>query len=146
MLIVVAVAVGFDPLHGSHLAHLKHAKALGDILVVLLNPDADMVRKKGYTFLPFSDRREILQALRCVDQVEEITDGDGTCAQTLARVIPAIFAKGGDRGPTNMPKSELDICERLCIKVVYNVGGGKVQSSSELVRAARERERARAGQ
>ena len=110
--------------------------------MVLLNPDADMVLKKGYTFLAFSHRRAILEALRCVDEVVEITDGDGTCALTLARVHPDIFAKGGDRtGRENMPPGELEVCEKLGIQIVYGVGGGKIQSSSELVRAAREKTR-----
>ena len=143
MPIVVAVAGGFDPLHLGHLLHLRAAKKLGDRLVVLLNPDSDMVRKKGFAFLSFAERREILLELRCVDEVVEIIDGYGPCAETLARVHPHIFAKGGDRAEHNMPEIELAICERLDISIVYGVGGGKIQSSSELVRAAWEQTKAR---
>lgn len=135
----VAAAGGFDPLHGAHLGHLRAARSLGDRLVVLLNPDSDMTRKKGYCFLLYEDRKAILEELRCVDEVVEITDGDGTCAQTLARVKPDIFAKGGDRTPDHMPQNELDVCRELGIKVVYGVGGEKIQSSSALVREAQER-------
>ena len=140
-MVTVCVAGAFDPVHIGHLHHLRAAKSLGDRLVVLLNPDCDMISKKGFAFLPFAERREILREMRCVDEVVEITDGDGTCAQTLAKVRPHIFAKGGDRTETNMPPGELEVCENLHIKIVYGVGGGKVQSSSELVRAAREKTR-----
>jgi D-beta-D-heptose 7-phosphate kinase/D-beta-D-heptose 1-phosphate adenosyltransferase len=139
MPIVVAVAGSFDPIHPGHTRHIQAAKRLGDDLVVLLNPDRDVVAKKGYVFMRWLERGEVLMALRAVDKVVEIIDGDGTCALTLARLRPDIFAKGGDRVETNMPQSELDICEKLGIKVVYGVGGEKVQSSSELVRAAREK-------
>ena len=141
-MITVAVAGAFDPIHLGHLQHLRAAKALGDRLVVLLNPDSDLVAKKGYAFMPWGDRWQILMELRCVDDVIEITDLDGTCAGTLAKVKPDIFAKGGDRsGPEKMPQNELNICQKLGIKIVYGVGGGKIQSSSELVRAAREKAR-----
>ena len=135
-MITVAVAGGFDPVHGGHLAHLLAARELGDRLVVLLNCDDDMRRKKGYCFLPFKDRAAILQELRCVDEVREISDRDGSCGRALAELRPGIFAKGGDRGPTNMPQNELDICRDLGIQIVYGVGGDKVQSSSELVQKA----------
>jgi len=141
--LVVAVAGAFDPVHIGHLQHLRAARALGDRLVVLLNCDQDLGLKKGYFFMTFSERAEILKEFRCVDEVVEITDGDGTCAQTLARVKPDIFAKGGDRTPDNMPQNELDICEQLGIKILYGVGGGKVQSSSELVRTAAKSQRER---
>ena len=134
---VVAVAGGFDPLHGAHLAHLLAARELGDRLVVLLNCDEDMRRKKNYCFLPFKDRAAILRELRCVDEVREISDRDGSCGEALAELRPDIFAKGGDRSSDEtMPRNEVDICRELGIQIVYGVGGGKIQSSSELVRAA----------
>ena len=106
-------------------------------MVVLLNPDRDLLSKKGYAFMGWAERAAILMEFRCVDDVVELTDMDGTCAGTLAKLRPDIFAKGGDRtGPDRMPQSELDICEKMGIKIVYGVGGGKIQSSSELVRAA----------
>ena len=143
MPIIVAVAGALDPLHVGHIRHIRAAKKLGDQLVVLLNPDRDLEVKKGFVFMPWAERAEILMALRAVDRVVEITDGDGTCAETLAKVKPDIFAKGGDRtGPDHMPPGELEVCEKLGIQIVYGVGGGKVQSSSELVRAAREKAKA----
>ena len=140
MPIVVAVAGGWDPLHGGHLAHLRGARALGGVLFVITHTDEMMVKKKGYAFLPLAERLEILRELRCVDQVfvaEEMGDNDGTVTRSLEALDPFIFAKGGDRaGPENMPPNELEVCEKLGIKIVYGVGGAKVQSSSELVRAA----------
>jgi len=134
---------GWDPPHQGHIAHLEAASLLGDRLIVGINSDSDMIRKKNYCLLPWETRKAIISNLRFVDQVLPLSDGDGTCAQTLAKVKPDIFAKGGDRdGPHNMPQSELDICEKLGIKIIYGVGGGKVQSSSELVRAAREKAKA----
>lgn len=141
---LVAVAGGFDPVHLGHILHLREARAIGDRLVVLLNPDSDMTRKKGWAFMPFYERRQILLELRCVDEVVEMEDLDGTCARTLARVKPHIFAKGGDRVQANMPQNELDVCRELGIRIVYGIGGGKIQSSSELVRAAREHMRSNA--
>lgn len=136
-MITVAAAGAFDPLHVGHLRNLEEARKLGDRLVVLVNQDQDLILKKGYFFMPVAERCEIIKGLRCVDEVRQIIDKDGSCADALAELRPDIFAKGGDRaGPDNMPQSELDVCERLGIKIVYGVGGGKIQSSSELVRAA----------
>lgn len=137
----VAVAGAFDPLHIGHVEHLRQARRLGDRLVVILNPDDDLLLKKSFFFMTYAERKTILEELRCVDEVVPAIDGNGTVAETLRALRPEIFAKGGDRGPTNMPQGELDVCERLGILVIYGVGGDKVQSSSELVRAARERGR-----
>lgn len=142
MTITVAVAGGFDPVHYGHLLHLRAARGLGDRLVVILNPNADLLLKKSYTFMRYEERKAILEELRCVDEVVPAIDGDGTVAETLRALRPAIFAKGGDRsGPDRMPRNELDVCRQLGIQIVYGVGGGKIQSSSALVRAAREQMR-----
>ena len=138
MAIVVAVAGGWDPLHGGHLAHMKGARLLGKMLIVITHTDEMMVRKKGYVFLPLAERLEILKELRCVNQVvvaEEYGDQDGTVCKTLEALRPHIFAKGGDRVETNMPKSELEVCDRLGIRIVYGVGE-KINSSSGLVENA----------
>lgn len=135
---IIAVAGGFDPIHVGHVRHMVAAKLLGgshfpSLLVVLLQPDANMVAKKGYCFMPFAERAEILLALRPVDAVGTVLDTDGTCARTLSLLRPAIFAKGGDRTPDNMPASEIAVYKQTGMQIVYGVGGDKIQSSSRLV-------------
>ena len=131
--ISVAVAGGFDPLHIGHLRHFQTAKALGNHLIVLVSNDDDMIRKKGYYFMPFEARIEILKALRCVDEVIPTIDKDGTQAKTLKMVKPDIFAKGGDRTPDNMPENEIAACVEIGCKLVYGVGE-QIASSSEFIR------------
>jgi len=130
--VVVAVCGGFDPIHVGHIRHFRDAKKLGDILVVMLNTDDWLVKKKGYIFMPFKERKEIIESIRYVDKVIPVIDTGGSVAKTLEQLKPNIFAKGGDRTIENIPKSEIDACERSRIKIVFGVGGGKVQSSSWL--------------
>ena len=135
---VVAVAGGWDPLHAGHIAHLRGARSLGDKLIVITHTDEMMVRKKGYVFLPLAERLEILKELRCVNQVvvaEDYGDQDGTVTRSLEAIPAHIFAKGGDRTVDNMPESEKEVCERLGIEIVYEVGE-KINSSSALVKKA----------
>ena len=136
---VVAVAGGFDPLHPGHIAHLKEARKLGTEVVVILNPDADLIRKKGMVFMSYEALKAILEELRCVDLVVRATDGDGTVAETLRHIRPQVFAKGGDRTQENMPENEVDVCREIGCEIVYGVGGEKSYSSSGLVRQAVER-------
>ncbi len=128
----VAVAGGFDPLHIGHLRHFQKAKTLGDYLIVLVSNDEDMIRKKGYCFMPLEDRMKILKELRCVDEVIATVDNDGTQAETLKLVKPDIFAKGGDRIHDNMPQNEIEACEEIGCKIVYGVGS-QLRESSKLV-------------
>ena len=132
-MIRVAVAGGFDPLHIGHLRHIQQARALGDYLIVLVSNDEDMIRKKGYCFMPLRERMEILRALRYVDEVIATRDKDGTQAETLEFVRPNIFAKGGDRLPDNMPSSEIEVCQKIGCKIIYGIGK-QLRSSFELVR------------
>ena len=103
--------------------------------MVSIHRDECCVKKKGYCFMPLEDRLAIIEALRFVDEVIVCGSScDLTTCEALQTVKPQIFAKGGDRTPDNMPKSEVELCEKLGIKIVYGVGGGKVQSSSWLVK------------
>jgi glycerol-3-phosphate cytidylyltransferase len=131
--VVVAVCGGFDPIHVGHIKHFRDAKKLGDILVVMLNTDDWLMKKKGYIFMPFEERKEIIESIRYVDEVIPVIDANGSVAKTLEQLKPDIFAKGGDRTITNIPQSEINVCEKLGIKMVFGVGGGKVQSSSWLI-------------
>lgn len=132
---IVAVSGGFDPLHVGHVRMIHAAAALGTRLVVIVNGDEFLMRKKGYIFMPLSERIEILRALRDVDEVVVAVDRNQTVCETLRRVQPHVFANGGDRrAEADIP--EAAVCQELGIEMVFNVGGGKVQSSSELVHRA----------
>ena len=72
----VLVTGGFDPLHSGHIEYFKSAKALGDELIVGLNSDAWLTRKKGRAFMPMSERKAIIEALSVVDKVIDFDDTD----------------------------------------------------------------------
>ena len=135
----IAVASGgFDPIHVGHLRMFQEAAKLGSLTVVI-NTDEWLLRKKSYVFMPWEERAEIISAFDCVDRVVAAKDDDRTVCETLRELRPDIFANGGDRGATNTPESL--VCEELGIEMVYGVGGGKVQSSSELVEEATQEKR-----
>ncbi len=130
---VVAVSGGFDPIHIGHVRMMQEAKKLGDELIVFLNSDDFLIRKKGKPFMPFDERKELIEAFGCVDQVIPVIDIDHTVCETLRKYKPDIFVNGGDRKSDDIP--EYKICRELGIEMVFEVGrGGKVQSSSDLVR------------
>ncbi|MDO8620429.1 MAG: adenylyltransferase/cytidyltransferase family protein [bacterium] len=141
---VVAVSGGFDPIHIGHVRLINEAKKLGDKLVVILNNDNWLLKKKGFTFMSEADRKEILESLHGVDEVilssHVENDPDRSICRELKKICPDIFANGGDRtvsdakNPTSSLNPEADLCEALGITAVFNVGkGGKIRSSSELV-------------
>lgn len=131
MLPVICVSGGFDPIHKGHVRLFKEAVEYG-WLTVILNSDDWLMRKKGYVFMPWNDRREILKAMIDVDSIEPVDDSDGTVCEALERLRPGFFANGGDRTSDNTP--ELELCKRLNIVPLFNMGGGKVASSRELLR------------
>lgn len=129
--ITVAVSGAFDPIHVGHIAYIREAAKLGDRLIVILNSDNFLLRKKGFVFRPFEDRKEILQSIKGVDEVIASMDDDQTVCNTLEQVKPDIFAKGGYRtSPENIP--EADTCRIIGCKLVTNVGGGKLRDDREL--------------
>jgi cytidyltransferase-like protein len=135
----VAVSGGFDPIHIGHIEMMKEAKELGDRLVVIVNNDNWLMLKKGFVFMSEQERAEIIRAIRYVDDViitkHEPDTKDISICKELEELKPDIFANGGDRKPDGVPVPEVELCERLKIKMVYNVGkSGKIQSSSELVK------------
>lgn len=129
--IVVAVSGGFDPVHAGHIRMFNKAKKLGDKLVVILNSDRFLMKKKGYVFMNFKKRKEIIENIKSVDQVVSCIDTDQTVCKSLEKLKPDIYANGGDRTKSNIPEAE--VCKKLGIKMFFNVGGGKIQSSSWLM-------------
>lgn len=142
--VVVAVSGGMDPIHVGHVRLFEAAKKLGTELVVILNNDNWLKKKKGKIFMPEHERKEILEALRPVNRVVLTSHArnpkDMSVCRELRRLKPDIFANGGDRNKENAgdPSSSLnpeqELCLKLGIQMKFNVGkGGKVQSSSWLL-------------
>jgi D-beta-D-heptose 7-phosphate kinase/D-beta-D-heptose 1-phosphate adenosyltransferase len=102
----------------------------GDVIVVA-NSDSWLFRKKGFVFMPWDQRKEILEALKGVVRVEWVDDRDETVCEALRRLKPTYFANGGDRKSNNVP--EVATCEEMGIEMIWNVGGDKIESSSGLV-------------
>ena len=126
----VMVSGGFDPIHVGHVRMIQEAAKHGDVIVVA-NSDAWLKRKKGYIFMPWEERAEIILSMNGVLDVLPVDDSDGTVCDALRRYNPTYFANGGDRKQNNTP--EMDVCEELGIEMLWEVGGGKIQSSSDLV-------------
>jgi cytidyltransferase-like protein len=131
---IVLITGGFDPLHSGHIAYFKAAKKLGDILVVGVNSDAWLTRKKGSPFMPFRERAEIVRNIVGVDFVIDFDDNDGSAKHAITMVRQSyptdkiIFANGGDRTNDNIP--EMDIVDNN-LQFVFGVGGfNKANSSS----------------
>lgn len=142
--IVVAVSGGFDPVHIGHVRMFQEAKKLGDELVVLLNNDNWLKLKKGYVFMPEHERKEIIEAFEAVDRViissHKKNTKDISISNDLRSIRPHIFAKGGDRHSGNIPTPEVLVCQEISCEIVNDVGfGGKVQSSSLLVKQAQKK-------
>lgn len=139
---IVVVSGGFDPLHSGHIALLRDAAELGDILVAGLNSDAWLARKKGKPFMEFLERKAVLGAIQWVDAVWQFDDSDGTACDLLNKIrnyyltgdsaeeYEFIFANGGDRNETNNAEANVEGW-----KFVYGIGGSdKKNSSSKLLK------------
>ncbi len=131
---LVAVSGGFDPIHKGHVKMIRDAARYGDV-VVILNSDEWLERKKSYKFMDFEERRYIAASIKGVVLTTGVDDSDGTVCEALRRIKPDFFANGGDRYSTNTP--EMAVCEELGIEMLWNIGGGKEQSSSSLVNSVR---------
>ncbi len=137
--VVVAVSGGFDPIHVGHVRMFEEAKKLGDKLVVILNNDHWLRKKKMHVFMPDHERKELIKAIGVVDDVVLTGHGpdpdDMSVCETLRIVRPHIFANGGDRRPDMDPVPEVEVCEEIGARMIYNIGdGGKMQSSSWLLK------------
>ena len=132
----ILVSGGFDPVHIGHLRMFEEAKKLGTRLIVILNNDNFLMRKKGFIFMEGEERKEIIEGFSVVDEVFISIDEDLTVCKSIKHLSDRekinIFANGGDRrNVEDIP--EFSVCEEQGIQMVFDIGGGKIQSSSNLV-------------
>lgn len=131
----VMVSGGFDPVHAGHIRMIRHAAQYGDVIVVA-NSDDWLYRKKGFIFMEYEKRIEILNAIKGVILVDSVDDSDGTVCEAIRRLKPTYFANGGDRGKSNTP--EQAVCDEIGVKLLWGIGGEeKVDSSSDLAEKVR---------
>jgi len=138
MIKIVLVTGGFDPLHSGHIAYFKAARELGDKLIVGINSDAWLVRKKGQAFMPWEERATIVAALHDVDRVINFNDDDNSAKDAIRKtraIFPnhqIVFANGGDRTKENIPEMEV-LKEMLHLEFVFGVGGEDKKNSSSTI-------------
>lgn len=132
---IVVVSGGFDPIHSGHLEYFKSAKELGDKLIVALNSDDWLVNKKGKSFMPFSERKTIIENLKVVDAVIDFDDDNlGSACNALKKIKKTyqndeiVFANGGDRTKENIPEMSIED-----IDFVFGVGGEDKKNSSSWI-------------
>jgi|TARA_B110000259_G_scaffold50037_1_gene58794 cytidyltransferase-like protein len=131
------VTGGFDPIHSGHIEYLKEAKKISDCLVVGLNSDDWLIRKKMVAFMPFEERKNILLNMEVVDSVIDFNDGDNSACDAISKCLElserVIFANGGDRGKDNIPEIER-FKDNKNIDFIFSVGGSnKLNSSSWII-------------
>lgn len=131
---IVLITGGFDPIHSGHIAYIQSARKLGDRLIVGVNSDLWLMRKKGRGFMPWSERVAIVEHIKGVDEVLEFDDWDGSARDAILRVRARypddiiVFGNGGDRTNKNIP--EMDI-QDTNLRFEFGVGGtNKANSSS----------------
>jgi cytidyltransferase-like protein len=131
---IVLVTGGFDPIHSGHIAYFKAARTLGDMLIVGLNSDDWLTRKKGQPFMPWNERLCVINNLAMVDEVYTFNDDDGSACHFIQQVrahypdAELVFANGGDRTKDNIPEMVFDDVE-----FVFGVGGEDKKNSSSWI-------------
>ena len=133
---VVIVSGGFDPIHSGHIEHFKEAKKLGDILIVGLNSDEWLTRKKGKPFMPIEERMSVIRELRMVDSAVAFNDDNNSSIDLIKKALvlfdDVLFANGGDRTQDNIPEiDEFDKDPR--VQFAFGVGGSHKQNSSSWI-------------
>jgi cytidyltransferase-like protein len=137
---IVITSGYFNPLHVGHINLMSEAKQLGDFLIVIVNNDEQVKIKGSIPFMKQEERLEIIRTLRFVDEVFLSVDKTGSIAKSLEFIAKnhpnseLIFAKGGDRNLGNIPEEEIKLCSKFNIRIANNIGGGKIQSSSWLIK------------
>ena len=142
---IIILSGGFDPVHIGHVRMFEAAKGLDAMVIVGVNSDAWLSRKKGKPFMPSSERVEILKAFKSIDDVYTFNDDDDTACDLIKKVIlkysdnkniKIFFGNGGDRNNKTTP--ELQFCNQNNIEMIWGVGGGKIQSSSDLIKESKK--------
>ena len=135
---IVLITGGFDPLHSGHIAYIKAARELGDSLIVGVNSDEWLRRKKGQEFMPWEERATIIAALHYVDRVINFDDSDNSAKDAIKKVraihpsAQIVFANGGDRTKENIPEMDL-LQEMLHLDFIFAVGGDDKKNSSSWI-------------
>jgi len=133
---IVLVTGGFDPIHSGHISYFKSARTLGDMLIVGLNSDEWLERKKGRAFMPWNERLCVVNNLNMVDEVYTFDDEDGSARAFIHQVrahypdAELIFANGGDRTANNIP--EMDVVDDS-LRFEFGVGGKDKKNSSSWI-------------
>jgi len=135
---MIILSGGFDPIHKGHIRMFKEA-SLNGMVVAGLNSDEWLIRKKGKFFMPFVERKEILESIRYIDLVKSFDDSDDTACNLIHKIdiefsdkYNIFFGNGGDR--TNQTTPEIKFCNDNNIDLIWGLGGGKIQSSSDLLK------------
>ena len=133
---LVLISGGFDPVHSGHIYLINEASKYGKI-VVLLNSDDWLRKKKGREFLPFNERQIIMKSIKNVIEVLSFDDQDSTCIDGIKKAISKfpnykiMFANGGDRSQETTP--ELEFCKNNNIETIWGVGGSNKSNSSSWI-------------
>ena len=132
---ISVVSGGFDPIHSGHISYINAAKKHGDYLIIALNSDEWLRQKKGKEFMPFEERKAILENIKNVDEVISFEDDKaGSCINALEKIKAKfpdheiIFCNGGDRGKENIP--EMSVKD---ITFEFSVGGDDKKNSSSWI-------------
>ena len=131
---IAVVSGGFDPIHSGHIDYISEAKENADYLIVALNSDHWLSQKKGKPFMEFSERKQILESIKYVDEVIDFDDTDGSCIKALEKIkatyldASIFFCNGGDRSEDNIPEKNVE-----GIKFIFGVGGTNKKNSSSWI-------------